>query len=469
MVLAAIMAYAAILLHCGCNQTRPTETAVPPAGRDAPPTAEGSADAETADAEADDAGSDMPVKIPKRPVPRGRPAPSADCGHAVAFAGWRPGRGVDGDRLLVCDPGDNIIERRKHVWDPRPRDVAIHFGRHRPSIVLQPAGPFTVTGAIVIAPRADRPGRPRMETTIAKGMPDLSQDFSRKWLGLCGPTSAADVLYGMAHGGHPVLDGFARGPSAEAEADAARLITGGRDQITRDSLAGRMRVGAEGMGVTNEGLRAGVESWLEERNAGAWTVRLDWLDDTVNSVAGQRDFVGRLAAAVDGGGGAIVCLWPGSEFADAAINPQAAGFTDAPAPKAKDGGGGAKDNVTQVDLPRPGPTPALPPAEFPAVPVPPGPAGPSLPGRRPAQASPERSLAEARRKLELAEACLERGDPNLARTLASAAVELLAEAATRDEDCREALEAAIAMCDRIDARMPAVRPGEKPDRPTVFD
>ena len=85
MVLAAIMAYAAILLHCGCNQTRPTETAVPPAGRDAPPTAEGSADAETADAEADDAGSDMPVKIPKRPVPRGRPAPSADCGHAVAI------------------------------------------------------------------------------------------------------------------------------------------------------------------------------------------------------------------------------------------------------------------------------------------------------------------------------------------------------------------------------------------------
>lgn len=398
---------------------------------------------------------------PQRPVPSGRPAPSAQCGHAVAFAGWKPDGGGARDVLHVCDPGDNSLAEVGHTWAADPRDLPIHFGRQRPSVILEPAGAFTVTGAIVVTPRRGGSAEPLMQEIRAAEIPDLSQDFSPRWSGLCGPTSAADMLFAIGARHVEVLAGRSPGPGDEADAGVALMIAGGMDRITPRSLAGRMGVRSDGVGATNEGMRRGLEAWLDEFTPDAWQTRLDWFEDAAGErpPREQREFFGRLAAAVEAGGGAVLCLWPGTEFANEPVQPpaqerDAAAQTAAAAPP------------SSQDGPRDG-MPPLPNAEFPELPVPVPLEPKGLPGRsdatdvRAAAASGEKKLESARRRLE-------RGDPKRAYEEAAEAVSLLHQAAQRDPALRPRLAAALELCRACEVRLPR-RGTINPGKTTQFD
>jgi hypothetical protein len=399
-------------------------------------------------------------RVPQRPKPAGRPAPTAQCGHAVAFAGWRPdGAGVR-DVLLVCDPGDNVLEDVMHSWDAKPRGMPVHFGRQRPTIVLQPAGAFTVTGAVVVTPRSEAVGEPRMAETLAPAMPDLSQDLSEKWPGLCGPASAADVLFSMHDRHDDVLAGFDRGPAEAANAGVVRLVVGGLEKIEPGSLAGRMDVGQAGVGATNEGMRRGLASWLDKVDPEGWTVKLDWLDDADGErpPEQQRKFFGRLAAAVEAGGGAILCLWPGSEFADQCIEPPSAP---------------AAGNASSQVPPKPGRLPAsggpaAPPLPEAAFPTPPPAEGrpADLPGR-PDEVDQAKVRSLAQRLLHAAEQALSGGDAKEAYEKAVKAVALLSSVPQPDDDVRALLADATGLCRRCAGQM---GPGRRVDRtkPTEF-
>lgn len=400
------------------------------------------------------------VRAPQRPKPSGRPAPAAQCGHAVAFAGWRPDDAGVRDVLLVCDPGDNVIEETGHAWDAKPRGVPVHYGRQRPTVVLQPAGAFTVTGAVVVRPRSETSGEPRMVETLARAMPDLSQDFSEQWSGLCGPTSAADVLFSMHDRDDDVLAGVDRGPGDAANAGVVQLVAGGLERIEPRSLAGRMSVGQDGVGATNEGMRRGLASWLDETDPEGWQVELDWLGDADGERprAQQRALFGRLAAATEAGGGAILCLWPGSEFADQRVEPPTAPPADTAA------SGGAR-NSGKPATPAGAAAPPLPEAEFP---VPPPAAGrpADLPGR-PEEVDQEKVRRDANRMLESARRQLARGDAGEAYEAAVKAVALLSSIPQPDDDVRVMLADAIGLCRDSAARM---GPGRRVDRdkPTEF-
>lgn len=411
----------------------------------------------------------LPSPQPSLRLPR-RPAPSAICGHAVAFAGWKPSADGIRDVVLVFDPGDNRLEERLHVWNGKPREVPLHFGTRRPTLVLLPAGAFTVTGAVVIAPAGRGQMPPRLQFTIASGMPDLSQDFDSRWPGLCGPTAAADIFYSMHARGRPVLVGFGRGPGVDADDAVERLVVGGRGGIAGESLAGRMGIGPSGDGATNKGLQDGCLSWLGEHDPDGWAVELEWLDDALKTADEQRLFFGRLAAALDAGGGAIVCLWPGSEFSDAA-----AGEAEEDAAAAV---GNDLADATGADEPRP-PRPAtlrppasaldLPAAEFPELPARPADTRPALPGRpRSPKDDPGEALTRAQDKRRAAEVRLDRGDMATALALATQGVELLVGPSRTDNACREELGRLLAVCRAVEARMP---PADEVsgDRPTVYE
>jgi hypothetical protein len=94
---------------------------------------------------------------------------------------------------------------------------------------------------------------------------------------------------------------------------------------------------------------------------------------------------------------------------------------------------------------------------------------PGLPGQPATRRNPREAIEEARRKLALAEECVQRGDPGLAIQLATAAVEILVEPASRDPQCRVALDAAVEAWERINAKLPAARRRDAGDRPTAFD
>jgi len=427
--------------------------------------------AEPADAAADPPADPAAASpLPRRPLPA-RPARQAVCGHAVAFAGWRPAAEPSRDAMLLFDPGDNTLEKLGHVWDARAREVPIHYGTRRPTVVLLPAGAFTVTGAVVIAPAGLEPGPIRLEPAVAVGMPDLTQNFDPRWPGLCGPTSAADTLYSMHARGRPVLDGFAVGAGPDGDSAVARLVAGGGNRIAPDSLAGRMGIGADGDGATNEGLRAGCLSWLEEAEPGAWQVELLWFDDEVRDADAQRAFVHHLASALDAGGGAILCLWPGSEFADGEIGEgqdDAAAATDlADAVPPTDRPPGRSFPGTP-DTGRPEPRPALPEAEFPDLPPPAAERRPTLPGRPAAAADPATALEQAREKRRAAETRSQRGDLATALALATQGVELLVGPSRGDGACRTELERLLDLCEDIEARLPARKP-VRGDRPTVYE
>jgi hypothetical protein len=254
------------------------------------------------------------------PAPlEGNPSPENVCGHAVAFAGWQRETGEELGRLLFCDPGDNSHDtgRGKHIWNALPAETPIHSGRFRPTLVLEEAGAFTVCGAVVVSPRG--PARARaQERPASDAMPDLSQDVCELWSGLCGPTAAANLVYAIGARRGVLTEGLPRGPSAEADAAAANLIAGTDNEVRDGSLAVRMGIATDGKGVTNNGLRTGLASWLAEKDPDSWSVDLVWLDDVARDVGMHAAFFERLEAETRAGGGAVLCLWPGTEFAEIA-------------------------------------------------------------------------------------------------------------------------------------------------------
>ena len=384
------------------------------------------------------------VRGPLRPDVEGRPGPSAVCGHAVALAGWAASSA--GDSVLLCDPADNrLAGGEAHDWRPRPRRVPVHYGRRRPSVVLLPAAVFTVTGAVVVTPATASPAAAGSVT--AAGMPDLTQHLDPRDGGLCGPASGADVLFAMARRHPEVVAGMEFGPSRRADAAATNLIRGSAARRDRDpsSLAGRMGIAVGGAGATNEGIRAGLAAWLAEAAPGAWRVTLEWFDDAAKSRSQQQAFFGKLAAAIESGGGAILCMWPGGEFADGAVAAASdAALAAAAAERPVDGDARAVDAGGA-----------------------PGPAA-ELPGR---PAGPE-SAADAAR---VAEAALDDARRQLAAGAAmdalekvGAAIEAARPHAAADASCRQQLEAAVALARRVESRI-GVPSRDALQKPTVFE
>jgi hypothetical protein len=467
-----------MLVVGGCRPSdRAGDAAAPRARQDQPSENAGQGPTAVVDETppASGATGDNPPSPAQRRLP-GRPAPTAVCGHAVAFAGWKPSADGTSDLLRLLDPGDNRLEELGHVWEGRAREVPLHYGRRRPSVVLLPGGAFTVTGAVVIVPAGSEEFPPRIEATVVSGMPDLSQDFNPRWPGLCGPTAAADTFYAIHARGRPVLQGFARGSRSDAAAE--RLIAGGWGEITAESLAGRMGIGPEGNGATNVGLRDGCHSWLVEQAPDAWKVELLWLDDDVRDSGRQRAFVGRLATALSAGGGAILCLWPGTEFSDAAAgeadDQQASGVDqDVADPEERSRASqtarpGEPPAVADERQPRRSPRPELPDAEFPALPAPAAPNRGFRPGQPNLPDDPAAAAVRAGEKRRAAESRLDRGDFATALALATQGIELLVGPARSDAACREELDRLLSVCAEIEARLPA-SPSLRTDRPTVYE
>jgi hypothetical protein len=409
--------------------------------------------------------------VPARPKPTGKPSPNARSGHAVAFAGWKPSKDGSRDVVLLCDPGDNAIEGRSlHGWDAKPRELPVYFGTRRPSIVLLPAGAFTVTGAVVVtATDSDKTASTQPEPATAAGMPDLSQDLNPAWIGLCGSTSGANILFYMGQQNPKVLRGFLRGPSNEADAGVVKLIVGSLECIHPDSLAGQMGTSEDGSGATNLGMRAGMESWLSANDEGRWSANLDWFNDQERSREQQREFFSRLAASVRGGGGAILCLWPGTEYSDSAIgeDESTAAVADrgdskdtsatAPAPT-KPAASPSADNAQQSPLPN---------AAFPALPPSPPESRPTLPGRPPSGLTEREKIEQAAKQLASARARLESNEPAKAFDHVTKAITLLQQHGGDSAEAAELLADAMALSKEIERRLPTPS-GKALQKRTVF-
>jgi hypothetical protein len=405
-----------------------------------------------------------------RPKPSGKPSPTARSGHAVAFAGWKPSKDGSRDVVLLCDPGDNAVEGRMlHGWNAKPREIPIYFGRRRPNVVLLPAGTFTITGAVVIsAAEADRSLPPPTESVTAEGMPDLSQDLNPAWIGLCGSTSGANVLFYIGQRSPKVLVGCPRGPSEEADAGVVKIIVGDRNRIQPDSLAGRMGTSEDGVGATNLGMCAGMESWLEQHDKGNWSAALDWFDDQEKSREQQREFFSRLAATVRGGGGAILCLWPGTEYSDSAV-----GEEDTSASSA--GGSGTREAQAESAPAKPaasrsadaGPREPLPDADFPSLPPSPSGSRPTLPGRPSSRMTEREAIDRAKQELDDARGRLESNDPARAFDHVVRAVALLREHGGDSPEAATLLAEAMELSQQIAKRMPAPT-GKALQKRTVF-
>lgn len=388
----------------------------------------------------------------------------------MALAGWRPSKDGSRDVLLVCDPGDNTLEGRTlHGWDAKPRELPVYFGKRRPTIVLLPAGAFTITGAVVVAAtNADNASPHNIEPVLATGMPDLSQDLSPAWLGLCGSTSGANILFYMGQQHPKLLPGFPRGPSDEADAGVVTMVVGDRERIRPDSLAGRMGTSQDGSGATNNGMRAGMESWLDEHDKGKWSSALDWFDDREKSRDQQRQFFARLSATVRSGGGAILCLWPGTEYSDSAVNEEEASTDSASRGESGDQSAqssrGKPKSARSPDAPA---TESLPEAAFPSLPPPPSGSRPALPGRPPSGLSQQETLKQAKQELADARSRLESNDPTKAFDHVSRAVALLRQHDGASREIETVLDEALGLSKEIERRLPEPS-GKVLQKRTVF-
>ena len=396
-----------------------------------------------------------------------KPAPNSQCGHAVALAGWRPEPHGSRDRLLICDPADNGIagatfdHAERHAWKGNPREVPLHFGKHRPSIILLPSEPYTIVGAIIVRPIEDDPqsrsrgaGNKRDATlAIAANIPDFTQHFDPAWTGLCGAASAADILFSIASNRQHVLAEFDRKPSPQTDRDVAGLIAGHDGKLLPGSLASRMGMTDDGHGATNEGIRKGLESWLQEHDVDYWTATLDWMNDVETSRSQQREFFSGLGAAIRGGGGVVLCLWPGSEFADSAI-----GTTDAEDVQAES----ADRSHVEPMQNQVADAPLFPPLE--GVPV--SPAG-GFPGRKSPTESPEVAIAQAEKQLNRARSALAAGDDVKAFEHLAEAVKSVRPHASNDSDCRAVLDRVIQLSSSIQTHSSSTS-GDAETRRTLF-
>jgi hypothetical protein len=211
-----------------------------------------------------------------------------------------------------------------------------------------------------------------------------------------------------------------------------------------------MGIAIGGAGATNEGMRAGLESWLADQEPGAWRVALDWLDDAEKTAAEQQVFFGRLAGAIDAGGGVILCMWPGSEFADAAAAQQAA------------------DRAADEDRARKSP-------ESPPASASPGSAdatekasGSGFPGRAPAAGAAAAAARDAAAALRAARRRLAAGEAVDALDKVGEAIAAARPHAATDAACQAVLDEAMALAAEVDSRIAAPR-GLDIDKPTVFE
>jgi hypothetical protein len=353
--------------------------------------------------------------------------------------------------VLICDPADNGMSGTDaHDWNAKPRSLPVHYGRRRPSVVLLPAAAYTITGAVVVSPARGKVTA-TTDAVTADGMPDLTQHLDTGDDGLCGPTSAADVLFAMARRAPTVLPGIEAGPSPGADAAARRLIIGaGSDGRDARSLAGRMGIAVGGPGATNDGMRTGLDSWLADQEPGVWHVGLDWLDDAEKTAAEQQAFFGRLAGAIDAGGGVILCMWPGSEYADAAV-------AEPVADRAADPDAGRN----QADA---APAPASPASAAAAEKA----SGGGFPGRSPPAGAAAAAAREAAAALRAARRRLATGAAVDALDKVGEAIAAARPHAAADADCRAVLDEAMALAAEVDSRVAAPR-GLDLDKPTVFE
>lgn len=409
-----------------------------------------------------------PAQVPSSTgKPRRFPSPTAECGHVVAFAGFSTT--VDGDNggtLLYCDPGDNILAGTGHLWEVNPGGSPVICGTRRPTIVLAGAGAFTVMGAVFVSPLT---AAESSEVIVAPDpwMPDLSQSLDGKVNALCGPTSAADVLYAIAGRRPQVLAGYRRGPAPEADGEVRRLLIGSHPGKEVGGLAAIMQIRGEKDGTTPITLVAGMESWLEDSDPGAWTSALLWLDDEPRPKQEQLRFLQTLAAVQRRGGGAVLFLWPGSEFADGSVADAEAAEGQAKehpsSPTGRASGDGEVANVPDAANSRE-------PAGRKTASKP-----PRIPGGRGfsgAAASPEniaKAAKTAEAALEAAKSAINGGRWDQAAAALKKAMEAAGPHASVSEGCLEILDEANALAERLNRSRPHTADRRGSERMTEFD
>jgi len=385
----------------------------------------------------------------------------------VAFAGFsKTADGDSGGSLFYCDPGDNILAGIRHRWEVRPSASPVICGTRRPTIVLAAAGAFTVMGAAVISPL------PLAESSAAiqapdPWMPDLSQNIDGKANALCGPTSAADVLFAIAVRRPEVLVGYQRGPAAESDEDVRRLLLGPKPGTPVGGLAAVMKMSGVAEGTTPKALVEGMESWLNDADPGAWTSELNWLDDRPRPEQEQLRFFQTLAAGQRRGGGAVLLLWPGSEFADGSVADAEAAGEQAkrrppgqPRPDGRDRSASESSGSSRPDgnAPRDASGPAR--------------ANADNRGFTAAAASPEdiaKATAAAKSAMEAANTAFKKGRLDQTADALKKAMAAAAPHASQSEECQQVLDDANALAEQLNQSRPRTSDERGPERRTVFD
>ena len=271
------------------------------------------------------------------------PSRTQPVGHAVAMAGLHLNQKQKDSVFLINDPGDNPsvtikpngvtnktipLSRGSHNWLSQPQECKISFGESRPAINLADSNPYTIVGAVVIRPN-DAIVQPRPGAVKAHRMPDLSQDIRTDWPGLCAATSAADVLYYAGRRDARLLDDKVIGPAPNANLEADSLIAGqGVEQgdnnpensrLTEANSLAFMMNNKEGNGSTAVDIAKGLREWIKVHATGDWRVDIDFLEvsaDT-NTLKAQSKHLQEWAGAIADGGGCIILLWPGTQWANA--------------------------------------------------------------------------------------------------------------------------------------------------------
>ena len=404
---------------------------------------------------------------PKGSAARRLPSPAAECGHAIAFAGFSTTAEGDGSgSLLYCDPGDNVLAGMGHRWEVRPSASPVICGTRRPTVVLAAAGAFTVMGAAVISPLppAESPGAIQPPDPW---MPDLSQNIDGKQNALCGPTSAADVFYAIAGRRPQVLAGYQRGPALESDEDVRRLLLGAQPGKPVACLAACMQMTEDTKGTTPKALVEGMESWLHDADPGGWTSTLQWLDDSVRAEQEQLRFFQTLAATQRRGGGAVLLLWPGSEFADGSVADAEAteAQTSRRPPNGASAEGSERNAADGPDSTRPNVD-----AARHASPDPRANAGGR--GFSGAAASPEeiaKAAKSARAALEAAKSAVNKGRWEQASEALKNAMEAAAPYASQSEQCLQILDEANELAERLNQSRPRTTDHRGSERMTEFD
>jgi len=406
----------------------------------------------------------------RKPAARRLPAPNAECGHAVAFAGFSTtADGDSGGSLLYSDPGDNILAGVVHCWEVRPSASPVICGTRRPTIVLAAAGAFTVMGAAVISPL---PAAESPEAIPAPDpwMPDLSQNVDGKPNALCGPTSAANIFYAIAGRRPQVLAGYQRGPAPESEDDVRRLLLGPKPGTPIGGLAAVMKMSGVAEGTTPKALVEGIESWLNDTDPGAWTSELNWLDDRPRPEQEQLRFFQTLAAGQRRGGGAVLLLWPGSEFADGSVADAEAAGEQAkrrppgqPRPAGRDGRGGSASESSDSSR-----------SDGNAPPDASGPprANADNRGFTAAAASPEdiaKAAAAAKSAMEAANTAFKKGRLDQTADALKKAMAAAAPHASQSEECQQVLDDANALAEQLNQSRPRTSDERGTERRTTFD